>query len=235
MRFFHHCTCPLIALLISISFQIIRYGSNDRKVTIDNLRELVLVDKADNVAGLCRAGGSSEVANDTIISASKDLVARVAETAEVHGLSYSTMICHNVEDYHAYNFTDFFDTHDTIQGQIDALESDSRGGAQSQQAHCWDMETAALFWRAKQFGRHAATMLQNLLKNPGTSPYEGEHGKISLEMESTFYEVIFDTLCAFSPQNLPEPAPEDYPIPTHRSLRHKASLDMIGADEVLPC
>ena len=139
------------------------------------------------------------------------------------------MICHNVRDYHAYNFTDFFDKHDNIQGQIESLEDGNRNNGQ---AHCWDMETAALFWRAKQFGGHAATLLQNLLKKPGTSPYEGEHGKISLEMENTFYEVIFDTLCAFSPQDLSQPAAPETPT-SSRALRRRASTDMIGADEPL--
>lgn len=187
------------------------------------------MDKADNIAGLCGAGGSSEVTNDTIISASEDLVNLVAQTVESHELSSTSMICHNVEDYHAYNFTDFFDKQDNIHRQIEALEDGDRC---SGQAHCWDMETAALFWRAKQFGGHAATLLQNLLKKPGTSPYEGEHGKISLEMENTFYEVIFDTLCAFSPKDLPQQPVTETPA-TARAVRLRASADMIGDEEPL--
>ena len=61
------------------------------------------------------------------------------------------------------------------------------------------METVALFWRASQFGRHAAVVLQNLIKKPNTSPYEGEHGKISIEMEATFYRVIFESLLRLEP------------------------------------
>lgn len=221
------CFRTVLLMTVFTSIQIIRYGSNDRKVSMENLREVVVVDKADNVAGLCHAGGSYDVTNDTIISASQELVGLVAKTVESHDLSHSKMICHNVEDYHAYNFTDFFDKRDNIHEQIDALEDDSHTPVS--QAHCWDMETAALFWRAKQFGRHAATLLQNLLKMPGTSPYEGEHGKISLAMESKFYEVIFDTLCAFSPQELPQP--EASTKTTSRALRHRSSLDYIGTDD----
>ena len=193
---------------------------------METLRELVIVDKADNLVSLCHAGGSSTVTANTVMSASPALVTLISNTVQAQNLSSSRMICHNVEDYHAYNFTDFFDERSNIHEQIEALEKDS------DQAHCWDMETAALFWRANQFGRHAATILQNLLKKPGTSPYEGEHGKISLELEHTFYQVIFETLYAFSPGELP--LPSTTAEHTTRALRRRASADMIGVESPIP-
>jgi hypothetical protein len=42
-----------------------------------------------------------------------------------------------------------------------------------------------------------------LVKKPGTRLYEGEHGKVSLAMELTFYLVIFETLLRFSPKVKP--------------------------------
>jgi hypothetical protein len=109
------------------------------------------------------------------------------------------MICHNVEDYYAYNFSEFFVNQErAIQENIQELEADT------DRKHCADMESAALFWRASQFGCHAASVLQNLIKKPGTSPYEGEHGKVSLAMEQTFNQVIFNALSHFSSKEVEE-------------------------------
>ena len=66
----------------------------------------------------------------------------------------------------------------------------------------WSWITAALSWRAQQFGMHSATLLQNLIKKPGMSPYDGEHGKIALEMEERIYEVLLESLYAFKPQRV---------------------------------
>jgi hypothetical protein len=161
---------------------------------MDALRELVVIDRADNLVGLPYASGRSDIGPEDTINASNELVDLLEETVQEKGLPLKRMICHNVEDYHAYNFSQFFvNGEEEITAQIERLERNDHD-------HCWDMETAALFWRASQFGLHAATVLQNLMKNPGTSPYEGEHGKVSLAMESTFYLVIFETLLGFSPK-----------------------------------
>ena len=61
------------------------------------------------------------------------------------------------------------------------------------------METVALFRRASQFGRHAAAVLQTPIEKPNLSHYEGKYGKISIEMEATFYRVIFESLLRFEP------------------------------------
>lgn len=203
---------------------IIRYGSNDRKVSVEDLRTIVLVDKADNLVGLPLGSGVSATP-DRVIRASKDLVRLLEERVKLHDLPLTRMICHNVEDYHAYNFSEFFETEDEIQAQIERIEC---GG------DCWDMETAALFWRAEQFGLHAATVLQNLLKKPGTSPYEGEHGKMSLEMEHTFYQVIFEVLSAFSPHNEEHDESEttaSFQESYLRANRYRASNDEVGVEE----
>lgn len=192
---------------------------------MENLQELVVVDKADNLVGLPYASGRSDIGPEDTIDASAELVDLLAETVQERGLLLKRMICHNVEDYHAYNFSEFFvNGEEDITAQIERLERNDRD-------HCWDMETAALFWRASQFGLHAATVLQNLLKRPGTSPYEGEHGKISLAMESTFYLVIFETLLEFSPKANPIEGQLTTPIP--RSLRRFSSNDCIGVEELL--
>jgi hypothetical protein len=202
---------------------------------MDNLREIVVVDQADNLVGLPYASGRTDVGPEDTIDASIELVDLLVETIQekkkkdlVVPLMMKRMICHNVEDYHAYNFSQFFVNEEKeITKQMERLERKRN----DHRDHCWDMETAALFWRASQFGLHAATVLQNLLKTPGTSPYEGEHGKLSLAMESTFYLTIFETLLAFSPKVTPIPGQLATPIP--RSLRRFSSNDYVGVEEHL--
>ena len=171
---------------------IIRYGSNDRDVGMENLRDIIVVDKADNVIGMRADACSLEVdGSSRAIGASLKLVAALETGAKQIGRPVKPMVCHNVEDYHAFNFPQFFyqPTTASITARIADLEA-----ADGDRMHCWDMETGALFLRAQQFGRHAATVLQSLIKRPGMSPYEGEHGKISLEMEREFYKLVLDAL-----------------------------------------
>jgi hypothetical protein len=112
------------------------------------LRELVVVDQADNLAGLPYASGRSDIGPEDVIDASTELVDLLAETVQEKNLSLKRMICHNVEDYHAYNFSQFFvNGEQEITAQIERLERNDRD-----HCCCWDMETAALFWRASQFG-----------------------------------------------------------------------------------
>jgi purine-nucleoside phosphorylase len=197
---------------------IIRYGSNDRSVHFEDLRDIVVVDEADNLTGFGKPDGP--------ILASSQLVSLLTECGQEKGCKTQTMVCHNVEDYHAYNFSEFFvDEECEIQENIQELEADT------DRQHCADMETAALFWRASQFGGHAATVLQNLLKKPGTSPYEGDHGKVSLAMEQTFYQVIFNALSRFSPKQVEETRLE--PSKIQRAYRRHASNDYIGHEEPL--
>jgi purine-nucleoside phosphorylase len=197
---------------------IIRYGSNDRSVQFEDLRDIVVVDEADNLTGFGKPDGP--------IPASSQLVSLLTECGQEKDCKTQTMVCHNVEDYHAYNFSELFvEEESAIQENIHQLEADS------DRKHCADMETAALFWRASQFGGHASTVLQNLLKKPGTSPYEGEHGKISLAMEHTFYQVIFNALSRFSPKQVEETTLE--PNKIRRAYRRHTSNDFIGHEEPL--
>ena len=102
------------------------------------------------------------------------------------------MICHHVEDYHAYNYPELVgESTENVKSLINTLESST------QKNSAWDMETAALFWRATQFQKHAVTVLQSLIKHRGKrTPYEGEYGRIAKEMEQVFGQLILDTLVA---------------------------------------
>jgi purine-nucleoside phosphorylase len=138
---------------------IICYGSNDRSVQFGDLVDIVVVDEADNLTG-----GFGKP--DGPIPALSLLALLLTECGQENGCKTQTVICHNLEDYYAYNFSEFFVNEEcAIQENIQELKADT------ERKHCADMETAALFWRASQFGGYAATVLQNLLKEPGTSPY----------------------------------------------------------------
>ena len=47
------------------------------------------------------------IGSDTILQASDDLVNMVSQVVQDEGLTASRFICHNVEDYHTYNFPNF--------------------------------------------------------------------------------------------------------------------------------
>ena len=170
---------------------IVRCGSNDRGTTTEMLHDVVIVDMVDNIIGMA-ADACLDHHSDgtTTIPASTTLVSALEACSKKSACPVKRMSCHNVEDYHAFNFPHFFYNAGGISARIASLEAKHKDGT----LHCWDMETGALFLRAQQFGAHAATVLQCLIKMPGYSPYEGEHGIISLAMESTFYGIVLDSL-----------------------------------------
>jgi len=173
---------------------IIRFGSNDRRVTAERLRVLSIVEWADNLYGLMRDSGFSETELGTRVVASPELKASVLHTANDFGCKAELAGCHHVEDYHAWNYPHLVkDTGAAIQQRIDLLED-----RENALPHVWDMETAALYLRAQQFGRHALTILQSLMKHPGiTTPYAGKHGHVALEIELAFGEIALTSLLRF--------------------------------------
>jgi uridine phosphorylase len=161
---------------------IIRYGSSDRQVSLDQLREVLLIDQADNLYGLMREAGEPEAACGGLLPASSHLVAAVAEEAAARGVPLQRRICHHLEDYHAANFPDCSEGAHTRRPWLAATDDSS---------WCSDMESAALFFRARQFGAHAVSVPQPLLKQRGgTTPYSGVHAAISLEMEGVISALV---------------------------------------------
>ncbi len=173
---------------------IVRYGSNDRYVTPDNLRDINIIDEANNLYGLMRDSGLSASQWGQSLSASPLLVDSLRHQAESLLCPVQLMICHHVEDYHAYNYPELIgEGTNNLKSLINTLESST------QKKSAWDMETAALFWRATQFQKHAVTVLQSLIKHRGeTTPYEGEYGRIATEMEQVFGQLILDSLVAIN-------------------------------------
>lgn len=191
---------------------IVRYGANDATAT---MREFVVVDSVDNLVGLSYAAGNNCANRSDVFKASSELVALLNFNASSQGLPTKQMICHNVEDYHAYNFSEFFAQGDAIRREIEQRKN------QSEQC-CWDMETAALFLRAQQFGMHAATVLLPT--------------KSSLEIETTHFGVIYEALLEFAPQNKEEDLIADDSIsgaPLTRMTRRHSTNDLIGVEEPL--
>jgi hypothetical protein len=77
---------------------------------MDNLHEIVVVDQADNLVGLPYASGRTDFGPEDTIDASTELVNLLVETIQekkkkdlVPLKLLKRMICHNVEDYYAYN------------------------------------------------------------------------------------------------------------------------------------
>ena len=169
---------------------IVRYGSNDRFITQDNLKDIIIVDEADNLYGLMRDSGAPESEWGRSLYASSMLTETLINKASTLGYPVKRMICHHVEDYHAYNYPELTsENYEEIQKIIQRVEN------RSKKSSAWDMETAALFWRSKQFCKHAITVLQSLIKKKGlTRPYEGRHGEIAIHMEKVFYKLIFECL-----------------------------------------
>lgn len=194
---------------------IVRYGANDATAT---MREFVIVDSADNLVGLPYAAGNKNASRNDVFRASSELVGLLKFKASSQGLPIKQMICHNVEDYHCYNFSEFFENGETIRAQIE----ERKKGSSSTMECCWDMETAALLLRASQFGRHAATVLLPT--------------KSSLEIETTHFGVIFEALHDFAAEASGEDAPGDDGVggvPLSRSTRRHSTNDLIGIEEPL--
>jgi uridine phosphorylase len=175
---------------------LVRYGSNDRPFTIDNLRDLIVVRGADNLHSLPHILGDTAHADDTLIPASADLLAAFAQSAAGMKKEVIEAVCHHVEDYHAYVYPDCIadaTAREHVKNHIRQLEGRYPHNA-------WDMESAALFFRAQQFDLHAITVLQSVLKPRGNDVvYQGQAGEIAREMEAVFWQWImgaFGTLQA---------------------------------------
>ena len=165
---------------------IIRYGSNDRYVTEDNLCDIILVDEADNLCGMMLDSGYDFEDTETSFKASTVLLDVLSQAVHTRGFPLNIRTCHNVDDYHAFNYPDAFKNKDRILEKIEKLEVPEK-------EHCWDMETAALFFRAKQCNAHAATVLQCLIKHGlNEQPYESKYVSNFKEMEHHILDVIFD-------------------------------------------
>ncbi|KAI8895009.1 hypothetical protein BC833DRAFT_602779 [Globomyces pollinis-pini] len=168
---------------------LVRYGSNDRKLTNKDLKDILVVQEADNIFGLMRATHYDESLWGAPIPSSESLFNTVVNQTKKHNAIPKIAVCHHVEDYHTIAFPDELPIHLSTKAKSNAQDIENRHAELTQ---TWDMESAALFLKAKQFGKHAVTVLQNVLKHtPGLElPYEGHHGETALEMEDLIFNII---------------------------------------------
>lgn len=178
-----------LEMFVAGAEHVIRYGSNDRYIESEQLRDIILINRADNLNGSMMDAGVIPAMMGKPINSCPMLMAVFLENAKETGHPVKQMVCHNVDDYHAFNYPDLLPKliGDRVKRRIKNLENG--------QPCAWDMETAALYWRAKQFKASSLTVMQSLIKHKGEdTAYDGLHGQISIEMESMFGELIFSSL-----------------------------------------
>lgn len=174
---------------------IIRYGSNDNPgILKDDMHNIILVDSADNLYGLMQGNGAPKSDWGTTLYANTDLINTLNTAFQNSGIGVNKAICHHVEDYVAYTFPSLHPHCEQIQFDLKKLESQS-----TEKLHCRDMESAALFYRARIDGFAAATVLQNVPKPAGTDQvYNKEIGELAKQIEPQIAEIILDVITPHS-------------------------------------
>lgn len=193
---------------------ILRFGAGSDRERSSLPKEIVVVDQATNLDGLLRAAGQIDGPRSKILNASNDLVALITSKAAGKQMPMKKKICYNVEDYHAYNFSELFESRDIIQKSIQSKQS------MNDKPACWDMETGALYWRATQFGLHAVTVLVPLKPDPA--------------MEREYYHVMLESLHNFSARAQGKQEAEGQNLLRSSVARHtRATItdDLIGVED----
>ncbi len=179
-------------LFVAGAKYIIRYGSDDVKSPPASDAYLVkIVDEADNLFGFDIQSGIDPKEWGQSIEASPQIVQALISTAKSKGIVYETRICHHLENYHGLRLPHKFSSErsDRIKAILEQLNKNRKPAS-------FDMETAVLFRVAKDFGLHAATVLQTLNKESATlCAYEGENYQTAREVEEgIFFNYVLDAL-----------------------------------------
>lgn len=171
---------------------IIRYGSNDYNVENDQLYDIGVVEKADNLFGLMRDSGINSEEWGKEIPCSNELLSMLVTNAKSSELRKINIVtCHNIEDYHAYNNPNLINAEER-ERVSKILEQIARLGKGA-----WDMESASLYFKAKQFNANTVTVLQSVIKrNINNNPYYESFANELLAVENIISKVVFDTLVA---------------------------------------
>ena len=179
-------------LFVAGAKYIIRYGSDDVKSPPASDAYLVkIVDEADNLFGFNIQSGVDPKEWGQSVEASPQIVEALISTAKSKGIVYEVRICHHLENYHGLRLPHKFspERSDRINAILDQLNENSKPAS-------YDMETAVLFRVAKDFGLHAATVLQTVNKESARlSAYEGENFQQAREVEEgIFFDYVLDAL-----------------------------------------
>lgn len=147
-------------LFVNGAKYIVRYGSDDVKKPPESDAYLVkIIDEADNLYGYNIQSGVAQEEWGKAVPASSKIVQTLIETAEELGIAYETRICHHLENYHALRCPDKFSDERSV--RLKQILSDLNNNPKPAS---YDMETAVLFRVAKDFGAHAASVLQTVNK-----------------------------------------------------------------------
>jgi uridine phosphorylase len=140
---------------------IVRYGSDDVKSPPKSDNFLVkIVDEADGLYGFNHQSGVDPQEWGKSVAASQKLVTALETTATKKKIAYEKRICHHLENYHALRCPDKYapENSERLQSILEKHKANTKPCS-------YDMETAVLFRVAKDFGIHAATVLQTFDKD----------------------------------------------------------------------
>lgn len=179
-------------LFVAGAKYIIRYGSDDVKRPPDSDAYLVkIIDESDNLYGFNLQSGVDPNEWGKSVFASPTIIEALISTAQAKNILYEVRICHHLENYHGLRSPDKFSTerNKRLQTILEQLNKNPKPAS-------YDMETAVLFRVAKDFGQHAATILQTVKKeSPTLSSYEGINYQEAREVEENiFFEYVLDAL-----------------------------------------
>lgn len=169
---------------------IIRYGSDDVKSPPTSDAYLIkIVDEADNLYGFNLQSGVPPEEFGKPVAASQTIIDSLVETAKSKKLVYEMRICHHLENYHGLRSPDKFSPErcSRLRAIVDQLGRNSKPAS-------YDMETAVLFRVAKDFGLHAATILQTINKEK-FSEWTSTEQKLEIE-QTIFFNYVLDALIA---------------------------------------
>lgn len=179
-------------LFVAGAKYIIRYGSDDVKMPPESDAYLVkIVDEADNLYGFNLQSGVPPEEWGQSVDASAEIVGALVSTAQSKKINHELRICHHLENYHGLRSPNKFsaERNERLQAILDELKKNPKPAS-------FDMETAVLFRVAKDFGLHAATILQTVKKEcPKLSSYEGENYQEARKVEEEiFFNYVLDAL-----------------------------------------
>lgn len=170
---------------------IIRYGSDDVKNPTEEEKYVIkIIDETDNLYGFNLASGVSKCEWGKSLFASEKILEVLKKEALHRNLKTETRVCHHLENYHALRTPEKFssDRKKCLQAQLKCI-------ARNEKKESFDMESAVLFRVAKDFNKHAASVLQTVNKeNKQLGPYEGHNKQQALKMEGIFLDYLLSAL-----------------------------------------
>jgi uridine phosphorylase len=157
-----------------------------------------IIDETDNLYGFNMASGVPEVEWGKSVFASPKIIDALRDEAVSRHLPVEKRICHHLENYHSLRSPEKFSPDRTA-----ILQKHLQKFKRSDKKESLDMESAVLFRVAKDFGKHAASVLQTVDKeNSQLGPYEGDNKKKAIMLENRFVEYILSALLRIDPREM---------------------------------